>query len=139
DRLDAIGVKNTERRIMKYLNHDERSPFYGMVAEAGEVAGVDNVGKLSDKGMIRLAKRWRQIRRPKLEISMFASAIGASNLTDARRRWREYETWFPFFYAFWEEIRAKYEKDGIWEKSEDYALLYIVTMHAMQDLFLDTK
>ena len=138
-KLEDIGIKNTDRKIMKYLNHDKRSPFADMIAEAGEIAGVDNRGKLSDKGMLRLAKRWKNVARPSTEISMFKRAIKAKTTTEARKTWAEYETWFPYFYAFWKTIRDRYEKDDIWVKKEGFSLLYIVTMHVMQDMFLKSQ
>ena len=137
ERLENIGIKNTDRRIVKYLNYDDRSPFIGMIAEAGEVAGIDNTGRLSDKGMIRLAKRWKQVASQKLELMMFFPALDVTNLTNGRKKWKSYETWIPFFYGFWDVIKAKYDKDGIWVKDDDYSLLYIVTMHAMQDMFIE--
>lgn len=138
-RLDKIGIKNTDRKIVKYLNHDERSPFFGIVSEPGEIAGVSNKGKLSDKGMIRLAKRWRSIMNRELELQMFYPVLNTDKKTRAKREWKKYETWIPFFYGFWDQIREMYEEDGIWEKRQDYHLLYIVTMHCMQDLFLESK
>jgi hypothetical protein len=138
-RLDAIGIVNTDRVIMKFLNHDTRSPFHGLIAEPGEVAGVDNRGKLSDKGMIRLAKRWLNVRKSKKEVEMFQRAIGAKNLGAARKEWEKYEVWVPYFYTFWRAIKARYEKEGVWEKTEGTHLLYIVTMHAMQEMFLEKK
>lgn len=136
-RLENIGVDNKDRKIVKYLNYDDRSPFSGMIAEAGEVTGIDNSGRLSDKGMIKLAKRWTQIGGTKLEIQMFFTVLGATNLTTARKKWREYETWVEYFFTFWQAIKDRYEKDGIWVKDADYSLLYIVTMHAIQDMFLE--
>lgn len=138
-RLDNIGIRNTDRIIIKYLNLDDRSPFYGLISEPGEVTGIDNKGKMSDKGMIRLAKRWLNIRTNKKEIEMFQTALGAKNITEARGKWGKPEIWVPFFYAFWKAIKDKYEKDGMWEKKEGYHLLYIVTMHAMQDMFIEAK
>jgi len=139
DRLDKIGIRNTERVIIKYLNHDERSPFFGLVAEPTELAGVDNEGKLSDKGMVRLAKRWHSLSRNRKELEMFVPALRAKNISAARKEWVDYETWTEFFFAFWKVIRERYLKDGVWEKKPGFHLLYIVTMHAMQDLFLEAK
>lgn len=141
DRFEPIGIKNTDRKIVKYLNYEAQSPFAGMIAEAGEIAGVDNSGRLSDKGMIRLAKRWKFISGTKnsLELEMFLPALGANTKTEARKRWNKYETWTQYFFAFWQTIKNKYEKDGIWVKADKHYLLYIVTMHAMQDLFIENQ
>jgi hypothetical protein len=141
DRLETIGVKNTDRTIVKYLNYEPNSPFEGFIAEAGEISGVDNTARLSDKGMIRLAKRWKQMGGPKksLEIKMFIPAIAVKSLSEARSKWKSYETWMPYFFAFWQAMKDKYDKDGIWVKSNSSSLLYIVTMHAMQDLWIVTK
>jgi len=140
-RLENIGIKNTDRIIVKYLNHDERSPFFEMVAEPGEMLGVNREGKLSDKGMIRIAKRWHALRNSdkRKQLQMFVPALGAGNITEARVKWQSYETWFPFFYAFWDEIRKKYEPADLWEKKSKFHLLYIVTMMSMQDMFLEDK
>jgi hypothetical protein len=135
-RLENIGIKNVDRKIIKYLNHDDRSPFMGMIAEAGEVAGSDNKGKLSDKGMIKLAKRWKGISQQKLEMLMFKKSLGTTNITKARETWQNYETWIPYFYEFWNRIKRRYDQDDIWVKEVKFHLLYIVTMHVMQDAFL---
>lgn len=138
-RFDTIRIKNTDRKIMKYLSLDERSPFFGRVASPGEVAGVDNKGKLSDKGMINLAKTWLNLRHDKKKIEMFQKALKARTITDARAKWHQDEVWTQYFYAFWNAIKEKYERDQIWDKRENVHLLYIVTMHAMQDMFLEAK
>lgn len=139
ERFDIIGIKNTDRKIIKYLNHNEASPFFQMISEPTELQGFDNEGKLSDKGMIRLAKRWISIGRTKKELEMFAPALGATTMSAARKEWDKYETWTTYFFAFWSLLKKKYEKDGVWEKKPGYHLLYIVTMSAMQDLFLRKK
>lgn len=140
-RLEKIGIRNTDRRIMKYLNHNEKSPFFNLIAEPGEVAGVDNIGRLSDKGMIRLAKRWMNIKGPekKKEIEMFLPCLSAKNITEGRERWASYDVWTEYFFAFWQTLKEKYQKAGVWEKKEGFHLLYIVTMHVLQDLFLEKK
>lgn len=139
ERLECIGIKNTDRILMKFLNHHEESPFRNMVAEAGEIVGIDNRGKLSDKGMIRLAKRWYVLNNDTKTIKMFQKSLGAKNISDARRKWREDGEWSKYFYGFWGVVRAKYEPAGLWEKGANLYLLFIVTMHAMQDMFLDNK
>jgi hypothetical protein len=141
DRFEPIGIKNTDRKIVKYLNYESQSPFAGMIAEAGEIAGVDNSGRLSDKGMISLAKRWKSISGNKnsLELEMFLPALGVNTKAEARRKWNRYETWTEYFFAFWQTMKNKYERDGIWIKADKHYLLYIVTMHAMQDLFIENQ
>jgi hypothetical protein len=137
-RFDKIGIANLDRIIMRYLNHDARSPFFGMISEPGEVAGINNADKLSDKGMIKIAKRWMQISKNKRENMSFQSCINAKNASDLRDKWK-FEVWMPYFYAFWDVIKQTYSKDQIWEKGEKIHLLYIVTMLVLQDMFIDTK
>ena len=141
DRLSTIGIKSTDRKIMKYLNHEPKSPFFQMVAEPGEVAGINNKGKLSDKGMIRIAKRWESLKHKQRirELLMFGKAVGETKKTKLRVRWKNYAVWTEYFYAFWDVIRDLYKPDGIWEKKDGFNLLYIVTMDAMQDMFLESK
>jgi len=140
-RLETIGIKNSDRRIHKYINHDPRSPFAGTVAEAGEVAGADKAGKLSQQGMLTLAKRWRSIAAggKTSEINCFVRYLGASNLSEARQAWQDYEKWMSLFFAFWSEVRSLYEPQQVWMKQEKYHLLYIVTLQALQDLFIESK
>lgn len=138
-RLENIGIKNTDRKIMKYLNHDNRSPFFDQITEPGEMAGMNNSGRLPDKGMISLAKRWKSLLSDKKEIQMFQAAIDAKNITQARESWKKYETWLPYFYGFWDTLKAKYQAQSVWEKADGYFLLYMVTMSVMQDLFIVSK
>jgi hypothetical protein len=138
-RLERIGIKNSDRIIQKYINHDTNSPFYGMIAEAGEVYGVDKKGKLSQQGMLRLAKRWRQVSKNTPEIKMFISFLEVRNVTEARSKWNDYNVWTPVFHAFWSELKNKYEHDGVWIKEDKFHLLYIVTLLALQELFIESK
>jgi hypothetical protein len=138
--LERAGIKNRDRVLMKYLNHDTRSPFRGMICEPGEMVGTNNTGKLSDKGMISLMRKWFSINRDSPCMQMFQPALKARNISQAREMWKKnYDTWVPFFYAFWDTIRSQYQPHGIWEKADQYYLLYIVTMHSMQDMFLEAK
>jgi hypothetical protein len=142
-RLETVGIKDDDRVLMKYLNFDVRSPFYQMVAEAGEVVGVDNKGKLSARGMLRLAKRWIAISRNKKELQMFYPLLGVENSSAAKKKWipnnENRDVPMSLFYAFWESLKELYEPEGVWEKAEKFHLLYIVTMHVLQDLFIETK
>jgi hypothetical protein len=140
-RLETIGIRNADRRIHRYVNHDSRSPFAGMVAEAGEVAGTDNTGKLSQQGMLALAKRWRAIATSgkTAEMSCFLKYLDVKTLSEARAAWQHYETWLALFFAFWSELKAMYESQQVWIKQEKYHLLYIVTLQALQDVFIESK
>lgn len=138
-RLENIGIKNVNRKIMKYLDLNKASPFFGMIAEPTEIIGVKNEEKLSDKGMIRLAQRWRGIPASKKEIQMFEKVLKAKNEKDAGKKWANYESWTPFFFAFWDTMKNRYAKDGLWVKQKKFHLLYIVTMHALQNLFISSK
>lgn len=140
-KLEAVGIRNADRILQKYVNHDQRSPFRGMVAEAGETIGFDREGKLSQQGMLAVAKRWRTIEKgsKSLELAMFLPALGGVSQKLGRQKWREHETWTPFFFAFWRTLRNMYEPQQVWVKSPSFHLLYIVTLQALQDLFLESK
>ena len=60
-------------------------------------------------------------------------------LLKPRIKWKRHDIWTSYFYGFWKALRQKYEKDGMWEKRERFNLLYIVTLMALQDLFLIKK
>jgi hypothetical protein len=114
-----------------------------MIAEAGEVLGADSKGKLSTRGMLRLAKRWIRISNKKKELQMFMPLLEAKTRRAARAKWKQgadrVEVPMSLFYAFWQSIKERYTPESVWEKGEKFHLLYIITMHVMQDLFLDTK
>ncbi|MEX3639182.1 hypothetical protein [Paraburkholderia sp. BR14320] len=140
-KLESVGIKNSDRIIHKYINHDPRSPFLGTVAEASESAGFEKAGKLSQQGMLTVAKRWRAIDKggKSLEMAMFSPALQASNLTLTREKWKNYETWVPFFFTFWSTLKEQYSKEQVWVKEPHFHLLYIVTLQALQDVFLESK
>ena len=45
----------------------------------------------------------------------------------------------PLFYAFWSVIKEKYEPESIWIKADKFHLLYIVTLQAIQEKFIEDK
>ncbi len=143
ERLETIGIKNADRKIHKLLNHDIRSPFLDQIAEANEVSGIERGNKISQQGMIALAKRWRSIagQGKTSELNCFFRYLDVTTLTEARGKWEDssYETWMTLFFAFWNEIKKLYQPHQIWVKQDKYHLLYIVTLQAMQDKFLEDK
>jgi hypothetical protein len=144
-KLVSVGIKSADQTLHKYLNYDPRSPFADMVAEASEVIGFDRTGKLSQQGMLAVAKRWRNINSNKpgknLEMQMFMPALGVSKLTEARAKWKTNDVWIGYFFAFWEVIKKKYSaaQAQVWVKRPSFHLLYIVTLQALQDEFLERK
>ena len=112
-----------------------------MVAEAGEVAGADTSGKLSQQGMLTLAKRWRTISAPgrTSEMNCYLKYLGVAGLGEGRQAWQDYEKWMALFFAFWAELKALYDPQQVWVKQKSYHLLYIVTLQALQDLFIESK
>lgn len=138
-RLETVNIKNTDRILMKYINFSENSPFFEMVSQPGDMAGIDNQGKLSDKGMLRIAKRWYNLTTSNTELRMFLPAIEETHITKARKKWHNHDVWSGFFYAFWAVLKKKYTAEGVWEKRHKNPLLYIVTLMTLQDLFLEKK
>ncbi|MBW4504761.1 MAG: hypothetical protein KME57_35750 [Scytonema hyalinum WJT4-NPBG1] len=140
-KLDSIGIRNSDRIIHKYINHDPRSPFTGMVAEASEASGFEKSGKLSQQGMLTVAKRWRMIDKAgkNLEMNMFVPALGDLSLTLARKKWKNHEVWVPYFFEFWRVLKERYTDEQVWVKAPGFHLLYIVTLQALQDVFLESK
>jgi len=139
ERLQTIGIHNSDRRIQAAINYDKDSPFYDMLAEANEFSGVDRSGKLSQQGMLKLAKRWRKIAKEKQEIDMFAKHLGVSSTSAAKNQWKDYDVWMKLFFAFWGQLKEQYKDTGVWEKKPKFHLLYIVTLQSLQDLFLESK
>jgi hypothetical protein len=138
-RLEQIGIKNTDRIIMNYINYDEKSPFYGMVSQPGEIMGVDNTGKLSDIGMLKLAKMWRAMTGNKSRFRMFTEVLDGSNAKKKTHQWVSENAWVKYFFAFWDMVKEKYEPEHLWVKEKKFHLLMIVTMTVLQEYFLETK
>lgn len=143
-KLDRIGIKNTDRLIMKTVNFDPKSPFHNMVAQAGEVVGADSSGKLSGRGAISVAKRWRNLasgsKRQKREFKMFEKCFSYKTQKERKRAWQSKPGhWEDVFHAFWHSLKALYEPGQVWEKGPGFNLLMIVTMRAIQDFFIETK
>lgn len=143
DRLETIGIKSMDRLLLKVVNFDPASPFFNMVAQPGEVAGVDNAGKLKDLGMIALARTWRAMhnQNQKIRLKMFYPALSLAkrNHSQAAKAWISDKRWIEFFYAFWWAVRKLYEPQDVWVKSKDLHLLKVVTLQVMQDYFLESQ
>jgi hypothetical protein len=142
DRFDRIGIRNTDRRLMAAINHNADSPFYQMVKEPSEIAGTTSADKLSDKGMLRIAKRWYHIHNKDGELAMFKKIIGRGvSAANCKKRWKEspHDVWRTCFYEFWKVMHDRYKPEGVWERGGNYRLLYIVTLQTVQDMFLEIK
>lgn len=142
ERFDRIGIRNTDRKLMAAINHNADSPFYQMVKEPSEIAGVASADKLSDKGMLRVAKRWYHIHNKDGELAMFKKIIGRNvSAANCKKRWKDspHDVWRTCFYEFWKVMRDRYKPEGVWERGGNYRLLYIVTIQTLQDMFLEIK
>ena len=141
ERLETIGIKNMDRIFLRIVNYEPESPFKGMVSEPGEVVGIDNAGKLSDKGMIQLARGWHAISNNYNKLKMFNKILGVprENYALAKTEWLKNKKWAECFFVFWKTIKDLYEPEGIWDKSDDLHLLKIVTLHELQNYFITTQ
>ncbi|QYU70209.1 hypothetical protein J4558_08855 [Leptolyngbya sp. 15MV] len=143
DKLKAVGLQETDRILMQVVNFDSKSPFVGMVSQPGDMAGVNNRGTLSDKGMLAVAKRWYGLSsgpNSAAEIAMFMPAMGETQLMKARQKWRAGAgVWPQFFFAFWNVVKERYQPEGAWQQGQGFNLLYIVTLQTLQSMFLENK
>jgi hypothetical protein len=143
DKLKAVGLQETDRILMQVVNFDQRSPFASMVSQPGDMAGVNNRGKLSDKGMLAVAKRWYGLANgpnSAAEVTMFMPALGETQLMKARQKWRAgTSVWSQYFFAFWSVVKERYQPEGAWQQGVGFNLLYIVTLQTLQSMFLENK
>ena len=153
-KLERVGISNADRVIMRTVNFEPESPFHDMVAQPGEVVGAQNAGKLSGQGMLKIAKRWRNLggsKKTLKELRMFEKLLTEKSNSARAREWlggknMDPDTgqlrrgkWAGFFHTFWKIIKAIYEPSQIWEKGPGFHLLMIVTMYELQDYFIETK
>ncbi len=142
-RLESVNIDLADSRLMKEIQHVENSPFYQMVAQPGLMAAGDAIGKLSDKGMLRIARFWYNMAsgntgKPEW-VKCFREGVPGSRVPDKIRWWRENGGWAKYFFAFWWAIRELYEDEGIWVSQQGFHLLMIVTMMSIQELYITTK
>jgi hypothetical protein len=142
-KLQRVGITNSDRIIMRVVNFDRASPFFDMVAQPGEVLGATKEGKLSGQGMLKIARRWRNLgtgsnRKTQRELRLFEKCLVGDSKTTRAGDWVSRQ-WSKFFHSFWDVLRSIYEPEQVWVKSSGFNLLMIVTMYELQDFFIETK
>jgi hypothetical protein len=139
-RLEQAGVNLLNTRIIDLVNGSPESPFKGMIDF--KITGSE--GKLKFTGMLQLAKRFMKLQThdPKRRFNtffkqIFQSCVDGKNLTENRENWQNQE-WFTYFCSLWTTVQQHFNQLGfsnLWEPGSN--LLKIVTLHELQNLFLD--
>lgn len=141
-RLEQAGVKLDNAKIIDVVHTDPRSPFQGMINF--KIQGSS--GALKYNGMLTLARRFRGLRTHNRNTrfsnffkQIFQDGSEQTRYTDRRSEWLEHR-WFPFFAAFWSEVKKQLCDEGraneeLWAYGSK--LLKIVTLQELQNLFLE--
>ena len=140
-RLVQAGVKVVEYELMKIVQFDTRSPFYGLVNLTDK---KDNT-KIGYKTMVRLAKRWYNANHQaftNLLPHLYPDIKGANAKKRQRERWKEAD-WGEFFLDFWEIIYRTYsgepshnQEHTLWEVGYSNFIVAIV-LFELQETFLN--
>lgn len=142
DRLSQAGVKVTEYELMRVVNFDASSPFYGLV-NLTEKPRPDRIGY---KTMVRIAKAWYSARDPvfaQIHANLYPEIVGTPGPVK-RERMTEWKTatWGEFFIAFWEVVRNRYDSKpshepghNLWEVGHSQ-LMVAVVLQQLQAAFL---
>ena len=140
-RLIQAGVKVVEYELMKVVQFDSRSPFYGLV----NLTEKKDPSKIGYKTMVRLAKRWYNANHQvfvELLPNLYPDIKGAGAKKRQRDRWKE-QDWGEFFLDFWKVVYENYkdypshEPDrALWDVGHSNLIVAIVLVE-LQEAFLD--
>jgi hypothetical protein len=118
-RLDQAKVKVIEYDLMKVVQYDQESPFFGLV-NLSEKADPNRIGY---KTMVRVAKDWYSAVPEVFRNFMLPALFPAEKTRRGRiARWRE--TWGSFFIDFWRTVRDHYQDHNAApdDKGDNYTL-----------------
>ena len=110
-RLVQAGVKVVEYELMRVVNFDDRSSFFELV----NLAERKDSSKIGYKTMVRIANMWHRGKTPVISASLLPNLypdIKGNRRTYRREsltRWQD-KDWGEFFIAFWDAVRAVYDR-----------------------------
>jgi hypothetical protein len=138
-RLEQAGVNLIDTQIIDLVHTQIDSPFRGMIDF--KVDGAE--GNLSFKGMLSLAKRFRNLSTHDENIKnaaffrqIFSETSNANRISEKKKDWKD-EKWFPYFCIFWQTVKDHCETKGysdLWQHGSN--LIKVVTLQELQNIFL---
>lgn len=140
-RLVQARVKVVEYELMRVVNFDASSPFYGLV-NLGERKNPSLIGY---KTMVRLAKRWYDGREPFIKYvllpNLYPDLHGRRNASQRLLRWQEAD-WGKFFIDFWKVVYDRYadhpsheQGHTLWDVGHSNLIVAIV-LYELQEAFI---
>jgi len=105
-RLIQAKVKVIEYDLMRVVNFDAASPFYGLV-NLSDQRRLDLIGY---KTMVQVARLWYDARHEAFSMilpNLYPDITGKGQKAKRVERWKE-DDWGRFFTAFWKIIRDRF-------------------------------
>jgi hypothetical protein len=132
NRLAKAGVRMDEVEIMSLVAYDERSPFAELIDMAvSGPRGRDHL--LGYGGLKRIARVWYSAARGSLV--QIVKTYYDVRQSEARRKWRDDQSWFTFFVDFWTQVKNTYGAE-MWKKAPDNHLFTGASLWGLQDAIL---
>lgn len=134
DRLEAAGLKTYETKMLRLMNDDPDSPFFGMVSK-----GLDETpaNKITFKASMAIVRRWNALlpRRDPAYKTLFQPALPGASAKEKSKAWER--VWKDYMFAFWHGVRNLYKEEQLWQPKMQ--LMFRATMEVLQDNFLEKK
>jgi len=142
-RLDQAKVKVIEYDLMKIVQYDQESPFYGMV----NLSEKSDPARIGYKTMVRVAKDWYGPTPDVFRQFVLLACFPAEKTRRGRiTQWREH--WGAFFIDFWRIVRDHYmdhktvpDDDGksypLWTVGHSNLMIAIVLYEFQRCFFQD--
>jgi hypothetical protein len=138
NRLVQAGVKVIEYELMKVVEFDTRSPFFGLV----NLSEKKDAQKIGYKTMVRVARAWYQASHPAFQqlLPNLYPDLPRRAKRARLERWKS-EHWGDFFLDFWQVVANQYRglpahRAGLslWEVGSQ--LMVAIVLFELQDAFL---
>jgi hypothetical protein len=139
NRLVQAGVKVIEYELMKVIQFDSQSPFYGLI----NLSEKKDAQKIGYKTMVRVARVWYLARHPVFkQILPNLYPDLTKRATKTRHEYWKAEDWGNFFLDFWNVVADHYRglasshRSGgtLWEVGSQ--LMVAIVLLELQEAFL---
>lgn len=108
ERLRRASIRVGLIEAVMRIHEDESSPFYGMLSFGlrGETGFIDAAAMRG-----KVVKLWYERKEPVEEL--FDHFCEGRRRQDKTEHWKNEETWYDLFVAFWSAVRERYEGTAV--------------------------
>ena len=138
ERLVQAGVKVVEHELMKIVNFEQDSPFFGLV----NITEKPDETKIGYKTMIRIAKQWYSGKHGAVKSilkTLYPDITGKGSNRIKIEKWKDGD-WGDFFLAFWKVVKMEYENENTEDGSSLWTprsnLMTTIVLYELQEVFL---